>query len=168
MRRITITLDDELVDAVDDLMKRRGYQNRSETIRDLARAGMGQFMEESEAGRDRAARSNRDTRACVGALVYVYDHDARELSKRLTEAFHEHHDLTVATTHIHLDHESCMEVAMLRGSVADVRHVAHHVIAERGVRHGRLVLVPVTIEAADHRHGARRHRHDHVHVRDAG
>ena len=39
MQRITITVDDELVAALDRVIAACGYQNRSEAIRDLTRAG---------------------------------------------------------------------------------------------------------------------------------
>jgi len=70
---------------------------------------------------------------------------------------------------VHLDHGSCMEVAVLKGEAKHVRHLADHVIAERGVRHGRLVMVPVEEETEKHRHpGEGSHKHLHVHVRKAG
>jgi CopG family transcriptional regulator, nickel-responsive regulator len=131
MQRITITIDDELLAAVDKMISRRGYQNRSEAIRDLTRAGMAELDE----------RSFVDHQG-VAALVYVYDHEGRALAKRLTRAFHDHHDLSVASMHVHLDHDSCLEVAVLRGAMRDVRDFAQRVVAERGVRHGRLVTVP--------------------------
>ena len=68
------------------------------------------------------------------ALVYVYDHAARDLSKRLVQNFHGHHDLSLATLHVHLDDDSCMEVTALKGAAGDVQHFADHIIAERGVR----------------------------------
>ena len=156
MQRITIVLDDELLAEVDRMMSSRGYQNRSEAIRDLARAGLQHAVEQTAPARD-----------CVAALVYVYDHDARELSKRLTRSFHDHHDLSLAAMHVHLDHESCLEVAVLQGKMKDVQHFADHVIAERGVRHGRLVAIPVALETQTHAHGAHSgHRHLHAHVRE--
>jgi CopG family transcriptional regulator, nickel-responsive regulator len=157
MQRITVTIEDELLAAVDRMIARRGYQNRSEAIRDLTRAGMAELDE----------RSLADHQG-VAALVYVYDHEGRALAKRLTRAFHDHHDLSMATMHVHLDHDSCLEVAVLRGAMRDIRHFAEHVIAERGVRHGKLVTVPVEVEAASHAHGGRGHRHLHTHIRETG
>ena len=155
MQRVTITLDDEFMAELDHVIAQRGYQNRSEAIRDLARAGIREAAETSDAKGD-----------CVAALVYVYDHHSRELSKRLTQNFHDHHALSLSAMHVHLDHDSCMEVAVLRGHTKDVRHLADHVIAERGVRHGRLVLVPVEVEHSKHAHGNERGRpHVHMHVR---
>ncbi|HUB97829.1 MAG TPA: nickel-responsive transcriptional regulator NikR [Stellaceae bacterium] len=156
MQRITIVLDDELIAEVDRMISARGYQNRSEAIRDLARAGLQQMSEETASSRD-----------CVAALVYVYDHESRDLSKRLTRLFHDHHDLSLAAMHVHLDHESCMEVTVLQGKTKDVRQLGDHVIAERGVRHGRLVTVPVALESRTHAHGPEAgHRHLHTHVRE--
>jgi CopG family nickel-responsive transcriptional regulator len=102
MQRVTITIDDELDGELDRYMNMRGYSNRSEAIRDLARAGLQQAVIKVES-----------TRACVAALVYMYDHEERELPKRLARDFHDHHDLAQTTLHVHLDHESCMEVTVL-------------------------------------------------------
>ena len=107
MQRITITLDDDLMEELDAMIAERGYQNRSEAIRDFARAGMQQ-----------AAHEKGKSGECVAALVYVYDHAARDLSRRLVENYHSHHDLALATLHVHLDDDNCMEVTALRGSGA--------------------------------------------------
>ena len=158
MQRITITLDDELMTALDRIIAACGYQNRSEAIRDLARAGIAQIQIQEEADYSPAV---------VGALVFVYGHRERELAKRLTRSFHDRHDLSVATMHVHLDHDSCLEVAVLRGAMRDVRDFARHIVAERGVRHGRLVMVPVEFEDQTHAHGAETSRHLHTHVKEA-
>lgn len=134
MQRVTITLDDELMAELDRMIVQHGYQNRSEAIRDFARAGMQQAAQD-------AGQTGGD---CVAALVYVYDHAARDLSSRLVNNFHDQHDLSLATLHVHLDDDSCMEVTALKGSSEDVRHLAEHVIAERGVRHGRVVMIPTS------------------------
>ena len=133
MQRITITLDDDLMDELDAMIATHGYQNRSEAIRDFARAGMAQAAQDK--GTDGAGE-------CVAALVYVYDHAARDLSRRLVDTYHHHHDLSLATLHVHLDDDNCMEVTALRGAVKDVQHFADHIIAERGVKHGRVVIMP--------------------------
>lgn len=150
MQRVTITIDDELAAELDRFMAARGYANRSEAIRDLARGGLTQKAAEVPGNRP-----------CVAALVYVYDHEARDLPKRLTRGFHDHHDLAQATMHVHLDHESCLEVAILKGRGSEVQHFADTVMAERGVRHGHVVFVPdegghAPAYGHDHRH----HHHD--------
>jgi CopG family nickel-responsive transcriptional regulator len=147
MQRVTVTLDDDLMDDLDRIIALRGYQNRSEAIRDLARSGL-----------EQAAFEVAGSRHCVAALVYVYDHHARELPKRLTQGFHDHHDLSQATLHVHLDTESCLEVTVLKGHGTEVQSFANKVIAERGVRHGHVVFIP-TETAGRRPHHA--HGHDH-------
>ena len=146
MQRVTITVDDGLMTEIDALIALRGYQNRSEAIRDLARAGLQQdsLQQDSQqhAGLQHAGRHAPSGRACVAALVYVYDHATRELSKRLANSFHDHHALSVSTLHVHLSHETCLEVTVLKGPVHELRGFAEHVIAQRGVRHGQLVILP--------------------------
>jgi CopG family transcriptional regulator, nickel-responsive regulator len=157
VQRITVTLDDELVAGIDRLMDARGYQSRSEAVRDLARHGLNVAAEDRDVSGD-----------CVAALVYVYEHDARDLSKRLNAIFHDHHDLTVSSLHVHLDHDSCLEVSVLRGDASAVRHLGEHIIAERGVHYGRLMMAPVDIATEVHDHGgAKAHRHQHTHVNKA-
>jgi CopG family nickel-responsive transcriptional regulator len=147
MQRVTVTLDEELLAEVDKLTVRRGYQNRSEAVRDLARAGLQQAKQEATTG------------DCVAALVYVYDHGARDLSKKLTRSFHDHHDLALATLHVHLDDESCMEVTALKGASAEVQHFADHIIAERGVRYGKVVVIPSEKPSEKRRSMRRGYRH---------
>jgi CopG family nickel-responsive transcriptional regulator len=141
MQRVTITVDEGLMADIDRLIAARGYQNRSEAIRDLARAGLQQASAEIE-----------PQQPCVAALVYTYDHTRRELSKRLTDSFHHHHDLSIATLHVHLDEARCLEVNVLKGLSDQVRHFADHVIAERGLQHGQLIVLPAETTYQSHHH----------------
>jgi CopG family nickel-responsive transcriptional regulator len=154
MQRITITIDDALAEEVDRLIEGRGYQNRSEAMRDLVRAGLLQT-------KSAASRSSH----CVASLAYVYDRNRRELPKRLANAFQDHHHLSVATMRVTLDHESCMEVSVLKGATAEVEGFAESIMVERGVRHGRLAVIPAEIETDRHAHGSgRAHAHQHIRV----
>ena len=153
MQRVTITIDDELDAELDRFMQARGYVNRSEATCDLARSGLQQ-----------AAVEVGGSWPCVAALVYLYDHEARELPKRLTRDFHDRHDLAQATLHVHLDHESCMEVTVLKGRGADVQKFADHIIAERGVRHGRVVYLPADGMHSHGRGAGHGHAHGHLHT----
>lgn len=130
MHRITISLDGPLADAFDALTRDQGYASRSEAVRDLVRAAV-----------DARAVSAGEAGDCVATLSYVYDHHARALVLRLLDISHDHHALIVSTTHVHLDHDSCLETMMLRGPVAAVRALAERVRAERGVRFGALNLI---------------------------
>jgi CopG family transcriptional regulator, nickel-responsive regulator len=151
MQRITITLDDDLMEELDAVIAERGYQNRSEAIRDLTRAGMQQAAQDKGRDNDRSGE-------CVAALVYVYDHAARDLSRRLVDTYHHHHDLSLATLHVHLDGDTCMEVTALRGKGSEVQHFADHIIAERGVKYGRVVMMPSGVRKAAAKRRPHRHK----------
>ena len=145
MQRLTITIDDDLVAEVDEFIAQRGYANRSEAFRDLVRSGL-----------EHAGDHTIGNRQCIATLSYIYDHAARELPKRLTRDFHDHHDLAQTTLHVHVDHDSCLEVTVLRGRGAEVKAFAEHVIAERGVRHGHVVILPIEPSSAHHHaHGTK-------------
>ena len=148
MQRVTLTIDDELMADLDRYMEAGGHQNRSEAVRDLVRAGL-----------LKQPKADDGARHCMAALVYVYDHETRQLSKRLMHDHHSHTDLSIATLHVHIDEGSCLEVSLLRGPKSEVEHFAGHVIGERGVRYGQLVVVPADAEddkavpAPAHAHG---------------
>jgi CopG family nickel-responsive transcriptional regulator len=154
LQRVTVTLDDDLMAELDLLMAARGYKSLSEALRDLTRAGIGQALLDSGGAQH-----------CVAALVYVFDHTVRDLARRLTVLFHEHHDISMVTTHIHLSHDSAMEVVLLKGPTDDVRALAETVQAERGVRHGRLIIVPADIAQDSHQHGPSDTPHGHIRTR---
>jgi CopG family nickel-responsive transcriptional regulator len=153
MERFTISLSEELAREFDLLIARRGYENRSEAVRDLIRREL------------EALRRARDPQAhCVATLSYVYNHHERALADRLIELQHEYHDLCVSTLHVHLDHDDCMESVMLRGHLNEVQAFSDRLVAERGVRHGQLNAVTVAPGRA-HRHG-HGEPHTHLHPHD--
>lgn len=145
MERFTISLDDNLATEFDELIAERGYDNRSEAVRDILRAYLDRRREERDADAH-----------CVANLSYVYNHHERELAERLTRLQHAHHDMTVSTMHAHLDHDHCIESVILRGPARAVRRFADAISAERGVRHGQLNLITVEV------HGAQGHTHVHL------
>lgn len=151
MERITMSLEEGLARDFDELIRERGYASRSEAMRDLLRREV------------EAHRQARDSRGhCVAILSYVYNHRERNLAERLMESQHRHHDLVVSTMHVHLDHEHCLESAVLKGPAAAVRAFADQTQSERGVRHGQLNLVSVTtneshLRFAPHRHPGHAH-----------
>jgi len=155
MERITISLDGPLAAEFDQYIKQRGYRNRSEAMRDLIRLQLeSQRLDQESKG------------SCVGTLTYVFNHEERELARRLTRAQHVHHDLAISTLHVHLDHDNCLETVVLHGPTSRVRSFADEVIAQPGVRHGELHLIPVDVEESvhDHGHGRSRHRHHSPHT----
>ncbi len=139
MKRFTISLDDELSAQFDALMHARGYTNRSEAVRDMIR----DLLETKHL-------KNESSGQCIASLSYIYNHHECDLANRITSVHHNHHDLTLSSMHVHMDHFNCLEVVILRGSIHDVSDFANQVIATRGVKHGKLFMVPVEIKQEQH------------------
>ncbi|VUC71925.1 Nickel-responsive regulator [Salmonella sp. NCTC 11881] len=131
MQRVTITLDDDLLETLDSLSQRRGYKQslRSDPVIFCAALWRRRPL------RNTAHRVSR-------YFSYVYEHEKRDLASRIVSTQHHHHDLSVATLHVHINHDDCLEIAVLKGDMGDVQHFADDVIAQRGVRHGHLQCLP--------------------------
>lgn len=148
MERFTISMDDQLFEQFDAVSQAHGYDNRSEAIRDLIR----DYLEN--------ARLQKDNKGfCIATLTYIYNHHERDLASQVTSAHHHHHDLTLSSMHVHMDHDNCLEVVILRGTIEDVRIFANRVIATNGVRHGKLHIVPIELSQEQHAHSAVPHTH---------
>jgi CopG family nickel-responsive transcriptional regulator len=137
MKRITITIEDDQLEKLDSHVEQHEYSSRSEAVRDLLRDAQTKELE----------RASPET-FCYATLSCVYDHETRELSKRLTEAQHERHDLSVATLHVHASHSECLEVTVLKGTLSEIRKLADEVLNQRGVRMGHLHIIPS--QSGDH------------------
>lgn len=117
----------QLAEAFDEVIKSKGYTNRSEAIRDIIRRYL--VEEEWEAQDDEV----------VGTVTLVYNHHTHDLSDSLTELQHEHHDCVLCTQHVHLDAHNCLETIVLKGKSSTVRAIADNLVGTRGVKHGKLV-----------------------------
>jgi len=123
-------MEDQLLQQFDALISAQGYTNRSEAFRDLVRNRLVEAEWEGEGGKT----------GIVGTITLIYDHHKRELGDRLTEHQHRHHDLVISTMHVHLDHDHCLEVLVVKGSTKEIRSLAGHLIGLKGVKHGKLVM----------------------------
>jgi CopG family nickel-responsive transcriptional regulator len=126
--RFSISLEIDLSKKFDLWMKKNGYQNRSEAIRDLIRD---KLVEEEW---------KDDQKEVVAILSLVYDHGNRELPEVLTNIQHEHYNLIMSSTHIHLDRDNCLEAIILKGKAGQIKKAASKLLSLRRVKHGRLLM----------------------------
>jgi len=127
LKRFGVSLEEELLEDFDELIRQKGYTNRSEAIRDLIRNTL--VKKEWLEGDAETA----------GVAVIVYDHHRHELSKKLTDTQHKDYGKITASLHIHLDSDNCLEVIILRGKAKEIQRVADSLISTRGVKHGRFI-----------------------------
>jgi CopG family transcriptional regulator, nickel-responsive regulator len=128
LERIGIAIPGDLLKKFDKLIEQRGYANRSEAVRDLVR---------KELVDDLAASPTAEV---CGTVTLIYDHHARLLLDKLTNIQHEYHNAIMSTVHVHLDHDNCLEVILVRGKSTLVQKLANSLIATKGVKHGRFIL----------------------------
>ncbi|MBM9536073.1 nickel-responsive transcriptional regulator NikR [Desulfobulbus alkaliphilus] len=125
--RFGVSIDESLLQQFDELIREKGYQNRSEAVRDLMRDALVE------------RQWTREDEETVGTVTLVYDHHTRDLADKLTEHQHSHHHAIISVLHVHLDAHNCLEVAVVRGTAREVQRLADELIGTKGVKHGKLV-----------------------------
>jgi CopG family nickel-responsive transcriptional regulator len=128
LSRIGVAIDATLLKKFDAHIMRRGYSSRSEAFRDLIREELVETAWE------------RPENEVVGTVTLVYNHHVRMLNERLTNLQHESFHNVLSTMHVHLDHDNCLEVLVVRGKASAVRQIADALISTKGVKHGRLTI----------------------------
>jgi CopG family nickel-responsive transcriptional regulator len=139
LSRTGVSLEEDLLKEFDRLIAKRGYQNRSEAIRDLIREAL-------------LAETVDSNQPVVGTLTLVYDHHVPNLAQKLTETQHVAGAMILAATHVHLDHDYCLEVIIMKGRSRELQGVADRMLALRGVELGKLVLTNSGLDLKGSKH----------------
>jgi len=131
LKRFGVSIPEELLTKLDQFISKKGYSNRSEAIRDLVRD---QFIQETW---------ETNTADVIGTVTLVYNHHVKDLSDKLTDLQHSHHEEIISTMHIHLDAHNCLEVLVVKGQSNNIRLIADKLISTKGVQHGKLVMTAI-------------------------
>lgn len=126
--RFSISADKALTRQFDQLRKAQGYKNRSLAFADMMRD---RLVEHRQDGADYEA---------AGTVTLVYDHHSSHVQESLTHLQHDHLGCIVSTMHVHLDHDNCLEVIVLKGGSSLLKNFADRLIGARGVKHGKFSL----------------------------
>ena len=126
IKRFGVSIESHLLEQFGSYIAANNYGNRSEAIRDLIRK---ELVEEEW------AKTNEDV---AGAIVIVYDHHKRELVDKLLDIQHDFHEFIISSQHIHLDHDNCLEIVVVRGRMAQVNDLAAKLKSIKGVKHASL------------------------------
>ena len=125
--RFGISIDKNLLDRFDRLIREKRYTNRSEAFRDLIREEL-------------VKRAWREGKEVAGAITFIYDHHQRDLLSKIVDTQHHFQRLIISTQHIHLDHENCLEIVAVKGNSNEVQKLADTLKSIKGVRHGTLSM----------------------------
>lgn len=120
--RFGVAMESSLIEQLDALAAERNC-NRSELLRDLTRAEVSRSALDDEV-------------SAFAAVTLVYNHHVRELAERLTALQHDLGEQVRSSMHVHLDHEHCMEVIVMRGRSDRLKEITGRMIGTRGVIHG--------------------------------
>ena len=133
VERVGVSFEPELLSKFDRAIREKGYTNRSEAVRDIVRESL--LRDEVAAGKGEV----------VGTLTILYDHERGDVTHRLLHIQHDHHADVLSTLHVHVDERNCLEVLIIRGEAAQVRHLADGIRAVKGVLYGELVITKTTV-----------------------
>jgi CopG family nickel-responsive transcriptional regulator len=153
LSRFSISTEEDLIQSFDQLITRHGYSNRSEAFRDLMRDALIKSKIED----------SPQTGEVLGTLTLVYDHHASELSDKMNELQHQYYNLIVSALHVHVNHDDCMEVIVLRGEVGQVRSVSESLLTLKGVKHGKLFVTLPAQNIVEHKKNSHAHKYPHPH-----
>ena len=126
--RFSVSLPRQLAKQLVQMTREKGHDNRSQAIGDMIRDHLVEHRQQFE------------QTEIAGTITLVYDHHKHGLQETLTDFQHDHYEAIISTLHVHLDHHNCLEVLVVRGKAADVRHMADRLIAAKGVKHGKLTI----------------------------
>ncbi len=126
--RFGISMEKDLLERLDREIVKRGFPNRSEAIRDLIR---NQLVE---------IDWSQEEEEVAGTITLIYNHHVRGLSDLLLELQHRHHNMIVSVMHVHLEHEHCLEVMVVKGKASEAKELAGRLIGVKGVKHGKLTI----------------------------
>jgi len=126
--RFGVSIEPELLKKFDKIIKKEGYTNRSEKIRGVIRKNL--INQET---------TDPDSEA-IGTLTMIYNHHTSNLTNKLLDLQHEHHNEILTTTHVHIDNYNCLEVLVLKGKTGRIKKLAEKIITLKGIKHGELVI----------------------------
>lgn len=127
VKRFGVSLEEDLLESLDNLVDEQKFPNRSQAIRFLIKKNI---VEEKW----------QENEEVAGAIVLVYDHHKKDLQKHSTDIQHDFHDLILAVQHVHLDHDNCLETIAVKGKAQRLVYLSNKLIALKGIKHGKLVM----------------------------
>jgi len=126
--RFGVSIEPDLLKKFDKIIRMEGYTNRSEAIRDLVRGNL-----------IRGENKNPNAES-IGTLTIIYDHHTGNLTNKLLNLQHDHTKEILSTIHIHIDHNNCLEVLVLKGKTVKIQKLADNIKSLKGIKHGELVI----------------------------
>jgi CopG family nickel-responsive transcriptional regulator len=126
--RFGVAMPEELVERFDAATV--NFRNRSDALRRLVQ----DYLAEREFAEDQDV---------MGTVTLLYNHHHAREPGGLTEIQHESGGLVHSTMHIHLDHDRCLEVVVVKGAAGQIRGLVERLGSAPGVLQARLQAAPL-------------------------
>ena len=130
LARISISLEKNLLDSFDAYVARNGYPTRSEALKALMRKG----LTEQDLSRNGVV---------AGAITIMYDHHRPGVARKLMEIQHDLGSVIVSTQHVHLDHDHCLEIVVVKGRASRIQSLVNAMKTVKGLKHNSTVMTSV-------------------------
>lgn len=125
--RFSVSMEKELLGALDDYVDDDGFSNRSQAIRQLVSDNL-------------TIRKWKCNNIVAGSITLLYDHHKSDITETLNSIQHQSHDSILASQHFHLDNDNCLEIIAVRGKAKELTALADKLIAVKGIQHGKLSM----------------------------
>lgn len=132
LRRFSISLDKDLVDKFDELIKKSKFANRSQAVRHFIKQEL-------------VALEWQEDKEVAGALTLVYDHHKQELVGQLLQIQHDFAKSIISTQHVHLDHENCLEIIVVKDNAQKAKKLLDSLKSVKGLKHIALTATAMNI-----------------------
>lgn len=129
--RFSVSLPKQLLDELDSKISAQGYASRSEFTRDLIREKI-----VNDSWKDAEEE-------LIGVLTLVYLHHQNDLVVKMMDIEHKANLNIVCTTHIHIDHNNCLETLILRGKAGIIEKFSEKIGGLKGVKFSKLTKAAV-------------------------
>ncbi|MDA3835123.1 MAG: nickel-responsive transcriptional regulator NikR [Spirochaetales bacterium] len=125
--RFGVSIEKDMLQALDDYVKENSFSNRSQAIRQLISNNL-------------VIQKWKCNNIVAGSITLVYDHHKGDLPGIITDIQHDYHQSILSSQHFHLDSTNCLEIIAVKGKAKDLTDLANKLIAVKGIQHGKLSM----------------------------
>jgi CopG family transcriptional regulator, nickel-responsive regulator len=125
--RFGVSLDEELLQALDEFVENNQFPNRSQAIRYLIEKNL-------------AEEKWKCDNVVAGAIVLVFGHEKADILKRSSELQFEYRDVVLSTQGFYLNDSNYLEVVAVKGASRRLTEISDKLIGIKGIQHGKLVM----------------------------
>jgi CopG family nickel-responsive transcriptional regulator len=127
LARFGVSLDKDLLTALDEFVIENSLPNRSQAIRHLVEKNL-------------VEKKWQCNQIVAGAIVMLYDHHKGDVTTKSNDIQHEYYDVILSSQHFHLSHDNCLEIIAVKGTSNRLTQLSDKLIGIKGIIHGKLVM----------------------------